>query len=270
MSISDAFKLSLNSVYGKSNDKYSFLMDPMYTMKTTLNGQLMLSMLCEKLALKGFTILMVNTDGLECIVSKNREDEYYSICKEWENYTKLSLEWVNYTKLFVRDINNYISISDKGKIKYKGSYVIDKELHQDNSFKIVSIALSAYFTKGVPIEETIKKHTNIYDFCGRQKFVGQDYGETHGIIIDEITNLPIKQIIKQQKNTRYYISNPGVTFIKQYKKGTNAFINKGWQVTIFNKYIEKPIKEYNIDYSFYVKECLKEIDQIENKQLQLL
>jgi len=49
MTLSDGLELSLNSVYGKSNDDHSFLEASLYTMKTTLNGQLMLSMLIEKL-----------------------------------------------------------------------------------------------------------------------------------------------------------------------------------------------------------------------------
>lgn len=35
--IVDGFKLASNSNYGKSNDVNSFLYDPLYTMKTTIN-----------------------------------------------------------------------------------------------------------------------------------------------------------------------------------------------------------------------------------------
>lgn len=47
--MADGFKLSTNSVYGKSNSEYSFLYDPLYTLKTTLAGQLALCMLSEML-----------------------------------------------------------------------------------------------------------------------------------------------------------------------------------------------------------------------------
>lgn len=62
MMISNALKLAGNATYGKSNDKHSFLYDPIYTLKTTLIGQLTLSMLCEKLVMScDLTILQVNT-----------------------------------------------------------------------------------------------------------------------------------------------------------------------------------------------------------------
>lgn len=47
-----AIKLGLNSVYGKSNDKYSPFLDPMYTMKITINGQLSLYVLMEQIVLQ--------------------------------------------------------------------------------------------------------------------------------------------------------------------------------------------------------------------------
>lgn len=263
MVMADGFKLSANSCYGKSNDKHSFLYDPVYTLKTTVNGQLMITMLCEELALQDMDILMINTDGFETYVPNDKIDLYYDICKKWEEKTKLVLEYVNYTKIILRDINNYISISDKSKVKYKGAFEIDKDYHKDNSFKIIPIALSEFFVKGIPVEETIKNHTNIYDFTGRQKFKGGDYGTTSTIVKNKIF------VEKQQKNVRYYVSNKGSSFIKNYQKGTTEVINKGYQITIFNTYVQKEVKQYDINYSFYIKECYKELDNILDKQLKL-
>lgn len=62
MSISDALKLAGNATYGKSNDQHSFMYDPLYTMRTTLIGQLSLTMLCEKICLEiESTMIQVNT-----------------------------------------------------------------------------------------------------------------------------------------------------------------------------------------------------------------
>lgn len=268
MIISDALKLALNSVYGKSNDKYSFLYDPKYTMQTTLNGQLMLAMLIEGLTnIKSLEMIQANTDGITVKLHKNDIKQYYDICNKWSMDTQLDLEYVEYSKMIIRDVNNYIAVSTKGKVKYKGAFEIKKELHKDNSFMIIPLALADYFINNTSIEHSIMNHSNIYDFCGRQKFVGEDYGETHEVLINE--KGPYNNIEKQQKNVRYYISKPGKTFIKQYKKGSSSFINKGYQVTIFNKYQEKYLKDYNINYDFYIKECYKEIDLIIDKQLEL-
>lgn len=285
MGISDALKLSANSVYGKSNDKHSFLYDPKYTMATTINGQLLLTMLSERLVdtIKDSTVLQINTDGVTLKIPRDQEKTYYNICKQWEKDTMLTLEYVEYSKMVIRDVNNYLAVSSneivikndeviklpKVKIKHKGAFEVDKVVgaepayHKDNSFRIVPLAISNYFTEDIPIETTIMNHDNIYDFCGRQKFNRDSYGEI--VYIDGMT----KVVKKQQHNVRYYISKSGKTFVKQYLKGDSEIINKGFQVEVFNDYIKKPMNEYNIDYSFYIKEANKIIDIIEDKQLSL-
>lgn len=265
MTMADGFKLSANSVYGKSNDKYSFLMDPMYTMKTTINGQFMLAMLAEMLAnIEGITILQINTDGITVKLPIVQYENYNIICKKWQEETKLTLEFAEYKKMWIRDVNNYGALTVNGKIKNKGAFEVDKDYHKDNSFRIVPVAIQNYFINNIPVEDTILGCTNIYDFCGRQKFKS---GESKGVIYHIQGDKIIEE--EQQKNVRYYISKKGATFIKKYNSGKDEVINKGYQVTIFNKFIEKNMSEYDINYDFYIKEANKEIDNIIDKQYKL-
>jgi hypothetical protein len=239
-------------------------------MSTTLNGQLMLTMLAEDLVLRGgCRILMINTDGLECYVPKNKLNLYDQICKEWMHKTKLELEFVDYHKIVLRDINNYIAVDSKGKVKYKGAFEINKDYHKDNSFKIIPIAISKYFIEGIPIKDTIEKHTNVLDFCGRQKF-GRD---SKGILSHIDNNVIIDTHVG--KNLRYYITKPEVKnacrFIKHYNKGTTEIIHVGYYVMPFNTKINySSINSYNINYSFYINECMKEIRNIKTNQLSLI
>lgn len=271
--VNEGLKLALNGSYGKSSDKNSFLYDPKFTMAITVNGQLFLSMLSEVLGeISSLQFLQINTDGITVKLLRSDLEKYYSICKQWEKYTGLNLEFVEYKKMIINDVNNYIAVKFDDSVKYKGLFEINKEFHKDTSFKIVQIALSNYFVKGKAIEETIKNHNNIYDFCGRQKFKSDSYGEIRYIGIENVNGSNLYKEIreKQQKTTRYYISNKGATFVKVYpKKNKESFINKDFQVTIFNKYVEKNINQYDINYDFYIIECKKIIESIEDKQLTL-
>ena len=75
---------------------------------------------------------------------------------------------------------------------------------------------------------------------------------------------------KLSKTTRYYSSNRGGTLFKlNNETNTLTGILVGQYVTLFNKYYELPISEYNIDYDFYINECYKIIDKIEPRQEQL-
>ena len=270
--MADGLKLSANSVYGKSNDKYSFLYDPGYTMATTVNGQLMLSMLSEAIVdqIEDLTMIQINTDGLTVRMLRSDEALLHEICDKWEKDTKLVLEYVKYRKMIIGDVNNYSAVTLDGKYKYKGRFEIDKMVggemayHKNNSFRIIPLALSNYFFKDIPVEDTIRNSiTSIYDFCGRQKFVGQDIGEIH--FIDPFTQ--VLTIEKQQKNTRYYISTNGDSFMKHYHKGSYQKIHWGYKCTIFNKFVEQD--EYSIDYSWYIQQTNKEIKQIEDKQISM-
>lgn len=272
MITSDGLKLSANTVYGKSNSEYSFLYDPLYTLKTTLAGQLSLCMLAEQLVdrIPDIIVLQINTDGITCKFNKQYNDLYDTICKEWEVTTKLNLEHVYYSKMIIRDVNNYISVYTDGKLKLKGAFEIDKMVgsepayHKDNSFKIVPIALSKYFVDDIPVEMTITAHKNMYDFCGRYK-ASRGWGSEIHYIKDS------KHIIeKLQPTNRYYISNKGVKYFKVHDDGRKEEIEVNHYVTIFNNYIElEKMSDYDINYNYYIQECYKIINIIEPIQLNL-
>lgn len=271
--MADGFKLSANSVYGKSNSEYSFLYDPLYTLKTTLAGQLALCMLSEMLMTRvpNLTMLQINTDGLTVSIPHEHKRLYWEICQEWEAQTKLVLEYVAYSQMIIRDVNNYIAVAQKtGKVKYKGTFkpnhemIKDGEYHKSLSQGIVSLAVADYFLKGIPVEQTIKENKDIYLFC-------KTFNATHGwtcetLDIDEQGNE--SNIVQQQKTNRYFLSRGGKRF-RKLKDERKIEIEAGKLVTIFNKYEEKPFDEYNIDYDYYIEECYKIIHKIDGTEERL-
>ena len=64
--IVEGFKLAANGSYGKTNEEKSWLYDPLYTMKTTISGQILISMWADKLvsASPSLQILQINTKQL--------------------------------------------------------------------------------------------------------------------------------------------------------------------------------------------------------------
>ena len=128
-----------------------------------------------------------------------------------------------------------MAIYEDGSVKSKGCFEIDKEFHKDPSMRIVPIALKEYFVNGIPIEQTIKNHRNIYDFCLRLKTNSKSTP-----IYQYIEN---GEIIKKElhRTTRYYISKPGINSGNLYKDfGDDRIsgVNIGYSVTLFNKFEE--------------------------------
>ena len=103
-------KLALNGVYGDSNNVYSVFYDPLYTMKITLNGQLLLCLLAEKLMqYRDLEMIQINTDGLTVRIPRNMKSYVDDIRAWWEEVTGLELEEAVYSRMFIRDVNNYIA-----------------------------------------------------------------------------------------------------------------------------------------------------------------
>lgn len=110
--IIEGFKEAANASYGNSNSQHSWLYDPQYTMQTTINGQLLLTMLVEELLLEfpDATLLQTNTDGATLKLKESDVPKYMQICKAWEEKTRLILEFADYEKMVIKDVNNYIAI----------------------------------------------------------------------------------------------------------------------------------------------------------------
>lgn len=207
-------------------------------------------------------------DGITIKVKRSDISKIQEVCLKLTKETGLGIEDAYYSKMIIRDVNNYIAIyedstKDAEHIKLKGIFVDDVEYHQNSSMKIVPIALKNYFVYGVPIEETIRNHNNIYDFCLRLKVNSSSKAEWH--VISKTSEFGI---VPLNRTTRYFISNSGGGLVVYYNNSKNPNrVNTGFNTTLFNKYYKK--EDYNINYRFYETECRKIIDSIEDKQLTL-
>lgn len=332
-------KILLNSAFGLTLDNRSFLFDRKLGMFITINGQLLLLKWMEMISECG-DVIQANTDGIEVQVKKEKEEDYFRLCKEWEMLTKLELEHDYYTKLVAADINNYIAINRKGKVKCKGRFEFEpflkfetNVLHKNRSQLIVPIAIYEYFVNNKPIEETILNHKNIFDFCIGERSIGTSWFESITVgktTMDKMPNNPVEYLKskgwletygnnwyhvswvtptfdaskgsidfnmaltrartiysgdldkeKLPKTIRYFISKEGKVFKKYMPDKNKDKINESflvvhpqrgrtYKMTLFNKIEIKNIEDYNIDYSYYIKEARKEIDAFQINQTKLL
>lgn len=203
-------------------------------------------------------------DGQTLYVPRVDLNKIRAVNDQLTKETGLTIEEVMYSKMIPRDVNSYIAVYEDSTrehehLKLKGCFEIDKEYHKDPSAKIVPIALKEYFVYGKPVEETIRNHTNIFDFCLRLKTNSKStpYYES------------AKEKIKLNRTTRYYVSKTGGILYKDFGDGRVSGINVNYVNTIFNKYEKKDIKDYNINYLFYIEKANKIRYAIEGNTLQL-
>lgn len=129
--------------------------------------------------------------------------------------------------------------------------------------RIVPYAVKQFLVYGIPISETIKNHQDIFDFCLRLK--------TNSTSIPLFLTIENGVLVKKKlgRTTRYYISKTGGALTKVFSSKQESGVNVGYSVTLFNKYEKKEMKDYNIDYQFYITEANKLINGIVTNQLSL-
>jgi len=169
--INYVLKIILNSAYGLSSEKNSYLYDIAFTRAICINGELSLLMLCEmvKKAIPSAQFIMLNTDGLEVKIPRDMLDTYHKVCGEWEKITKLILEHGQYKSMYIIDVNNYMAVDIKGDVKKKGRFETKMDYHKNPSFLVIPKAVEAYFIHGKDYKEFIREHEDVYDFLGAVK-----------------------------------------------------------------------------------------------------
>jgi len=245
-------KLALNGTYGKSNDKYSVFYDPQFTMAITINGQLSLLMLADRLLkINALKLVQLNTDGVTVAMLRSSENEYKEVCKQWEADVKLDLEFVDYSKMIIRDVNNYIANYTNAKVKRKGAYQYEGlGWHMNQSSLVIPMAAEAEMLKGIPVEEFIRNHTEIFDFLLRTKVP-----RSSRLVLEyEDREEP------QQNICRYYVANNGGKLVKimppleEGNEERRLSIDSAWKVKTCNN-----MKDFDndINFDYYISEAKK-------------
>jgi len=255
-----ALKLAVNSVYGKSSDMQSWIFDRQLTMFTTITGELSLMMLIEQYELNGIHVISANTDGVTIKVKKELIPLMHKLNDWWCNITQYELERTDYSKIIFSTVNDYLAIMTNGEIKKKGDFLTDFELHKNKSARIVPIALERYFVDGTPVEQTIRSHNNLYDFCLRQKATRSFHYEGTNRITGEVT--------VYDKLIRYYVSNTGDKIFKiknpecQTRAAAISQIEAGEWVCKVCNFLPKGSPVDNVNYDYYIEKANRIITKI--------
>lgn len=275
----ETLKLALNGLSGNLQNEHNFCYSPFAVMQIRINGQLLLLMLAEKLTQIGCRIIQANTDGLFVLLKKDAYSKVNSICREWEQLTKLTLEEDRFKAMYQYAINDYFAITEDNKVKEKGMFITAVKLGKGLTPKIIPKAVISFFKDGIPVEDTIKNCTDIRDFLMSEK-TGKQW---HVEYMNE----------EQQRTNRFYASTNGgylwkwkdtghkegeiITYTEpyvgehKYKASARQYQNMltASGVTLLNKFDDKPIEERKINYRYYIMEAYKIIRDLKPLQLSL-
>lgn len=259
-------------IFGKMGSEKSFLCDKKAMYQVTINGQLFLLMLIEKLELAGIHVISANTDGIVTIVPRELEQTADDICHWWEKHLGLELEFTYYTKYVTEGVNSYLTIKRGGSSKFKGRMnpkMFLEDLSKGYNSPIVAKCVTEYFINGTPVMETLRNAKSILDFCRTQN-VNHKYRLEFTHVVD---GKIVTDIV--QRNTRFYISSTGGTLMKVESMGWNehneeqvkkSSLCAGQRVSICNTVDDTDISELNVNYLYYYNEAMAIIEPIEQSR----
>ncbi|MBU6231804.1 hypothetical protein KGP36_03985 [Patescibacteria group bacterium] len=255
---SEMLKLALNGVYGDSNNPFSVFYDPLFTMSITLNGQLLLCMLAERLMkITGLQLIQINTDGLTVRVPRQHRELVDGVSRHWMEETRLTLEETTYNVLMIRDVNNYLGVKKDGTRKRKGAYAHDRAEDWrgwwclNESAMVIPKVAEKVLIDGAPIRKTVESWPDRMDFMLRTKVPRTSQLWVH---------YPDQEPEQIQNVSRYYVAQGGGHLYKMMPplKGKTdrrkIAVESGWGVQICNDIRDVSLP---LDFDYYVKEVEK-------------
>lgn len=158
----NGYKLPLNTKYGAMGAEFNKLYDPRMRLLVCITGQMAMWDLLEKIE-NHATIIQSNTDAHYYIpFSEEDENAIDEIANDWMKRTGYTLDDDPFKAIFQKDVNNYLAITDKGKVKFKGAIGLTNGLKVSKA--IVSNAFINYVVAAKDYREFIYECTDLRQF----------------------------------------------------------------------------------------------------------
>ena len=263
--LSDSLKLILNSTYGVMNSKYSPINNPVGAYSVCFYGQSLLYDLSKELYNVGCKLININTDG---VAFTTDNEDYKEVWKKIEEKYNITLEEDKFVKWIQKDVNNYIAVTEKGKVKVKGGAFSKYQKTASHNYKnysnaIVDKAIVEYLTNGIAPLTTVLNYREDKELFQIILKCGGTYLGT----VDEDKNILSNNVNRvfackktNPKRTKLYKA-------KEKEDGTLALANfpdVPDDMIVFNGDV-KDLDSNEIDLSFYLRlinSKLKDLGQI--------
>ncbi len=216
-----AYKLILNTTFGASGNKYLDIYDPHMCTKVCRVGQIFLASLACKISktINGAKIIQSNTDGILLYCRRKDMPAVKELMDEWTRVSGINMEEEYVDKIWQRDVNNYLLVTNKGKVKRKGSWLIDSwekpgyVMVGALSAFVSAKAVTEYLLHGTDIVESIVKNTNLTDFVMTCK-----KGPSYSRVIQRFADGREEELFKCNRVIATKDVNAGMIYkIKKYK-----------------------------------------------------
>jgi len=272
--VSETLKIVINSIFGKTGEDRSWFYSPQVYLSTTVNGQLYLLMLAERLEMAGFKVVSANTDGIITRIPNDPQSKtkYLTVTQKWSQELNLQLEYVYYSMYARTTVNDYLAIDDKGKIKTKGDFTGKFEIEKGQDAKVIPKVVCDFLikkyieNKPVSIEDIMDTYTDIHDYLYAKKPVTKGWENVY--VTPMGTDCSIQNTVRFAVVKKNYSQRVRLYKMKTDDPDTKISYIKNEYVGIANNLKNKLAPTIDeIKKDFYVKQCKKMINLIESGNL---
>ena len=264
-----AYKLILNTTFGASGNKWLDTYDPHMCTKVCRVGQIFLAALACKIVktVNSAKIIQSNTDGILVYCKRKELDLIKKCMQEWTDVSGINMEDDYVDKIWQRDVNNYLLVTDKGKVKRKGAWLIDT--YEKPGYVMVGAlsafvsakAVTEYLLTGKDIVQSVVQNKNITDFVMTCK-----KGPSYSKVIQRFSDGSEKELFKCNRVIATTDKNAGMIYkLKKYKDRISYTQMAG--IPEHCKLMNNSLDSYKfedikkeLDYMFYINRCADLLD----------
>ena len=212
----DGVKRPVNSLFGATGAEFNGLYDPRYQFLTCVIGQCVFSDFYEGIK-DHVEMIQTNTDAHTFVPNSDEDerivDEYVAGLTE---RTGLKFDKDEFIAIYQKDVNNYIAIDAKGKIKMKGAVSMTNGLKHSKA--IVSNAFLNYVVSGVDYNEYIVECDDLRQFQMITK-TGWQFDKTVYVDADGVEH-------EAQKVNRVFATKDPSRAVQLYKVKTGEMVQE--------------------------------------------
>ena len=264
-----AYKLILNTTFGASGNKWLDTYDPHMCTKVCRVGQIFLAALACKIVktVNSAKIIQSNTDGILVYVKRKEMDLIKKCMQEWTDASGINMEEDYVEKIWQRDVNNYLLVTDKGKVKRKGAWLIDTWTKPGYvmvgalSAFVSAKAVTEYLLHGTDIVKSVVSNRNVEDFVMTCK-----KGPSYSKVIQRFADGSEVDLFKCNRVIATTDKNAGMIYkLKKYKDRISYTQMAG--IPEHCKLMNESLDSYKfedikpeLDYMFYINRCADLLD----------
>lgn len=186
----NGIKLPLNTKFGAEGAPFNALYDPRNQFLVCVMGQLIMTEFYE--IIKPHVDMIQSNTDCHAFTPKSDEDERIidEKLKEFSERIGITLDKDEFVEMWQKDVNNYIAVDAKGKVKIKGAVGLTGGMKVSNA--VVSNAFINYLVSGKDYREFIEECEDLRQFQIITK-TGWTFDETIARLADG-TEVPAQKV----------------------------------------------------------------------------